>query len=247
MIASMMMYARPETEEPINRFWQCIRAELSELGVASPEHLSQTEEEYVVWQHPELVLSQTCGMPYRQDLHDKVKLVGTPDYGLEACDPGYYRSAIVVRRNEQRRTSREFHDARFAYNQPNSQSGYAAAYTYFNKLGFWFENTLQTGSHRNSVEAVANGKVDVATIDALTWHYIERFDRHLTSELQVLGWTEQTPGLPLITAAQFDANTILLAVKQAISKLSESDKAMLRIRDIVSIDQSTYLRIQNPP
>jgi len=90
MIASLMMYQRPELEAANNRYWNSIRTNLADAGIDSPKNLSQDAEEFSVWKHPDLVLSQTCGMPYRIWLHDKVELVGTPDFGVEDCPPGYY-------------------------------------------------------------------------------------------------------------------------------------------------------------
>ena len=117
MIANMMMYQRPQLADAHARYWALIRAELAKRGIDSPEELSQDAEEFFVWENPELVLSQTCGMPYRTWLHDKVQLVGTPDYGLEGCKAGYYRSPIVVRADDGRDTLIAFKDATFTYNQ----------------------------------------------------------------------------------------------------------------------------------
>jgi len=72
------------------------------MGIDSPEKLSQDAEEFSVWRHPELVLSQTCGMPYRIWLHGHVELVGTPNFGIDNCPAGYYRSALVVRADDAR-------------------------------------------------------------------------------------------------------------------------------------------------
>jgi hypothetical protein len=96
MIASLMMYARPELDPALGRYWQLIRRALAERGIDAPPALSNDAEEFAVWEAPDLVLSQTCGMPYRLRLHGSVSLIGTPDFGIEGCDPGYYRSAVVV-------------------------------------------------------------------------------------------------------------------------------------------------------
>ncbi len=113
MIASLIMYQRPQLVEAHSRFWQLIRNNLRDAGLDSPELLSQDAEEFMVWKHPDLVLSQTCGMPYRTWLHDSVELVGTPDYGLMGCPPGYYRSALVARRDDPREEIAEFRTSTF--------------------------------------------------------------------------------------------------------------------------------------
>jgi hypothetical protein len=72
------MYARPELDYAISHLWDLIRKNLSKKGIPAPITLSQDAEDVSSWLDPSLVLSQTCGMPYRNILHGKVQLVGTP-------------------------------------------------------------------------------------------------------------------------------------------------------------------------
>ena len=245
MIASLMMYQRPQLVGAHDRYWALIRQYLSEAGIDSPEQLSQEAEEFFVWQHPELVLSQTCGMPYRTWLHDKVELVGTPDFGISDCPPGYYRSALVVRAQDSRQTARDFRNAVFAYNQSFSQSGYAAPYWHLRPRGLWFENRLHTEQHLDSAMAVAGGRADIAALDAVTWRLMLEYEPFATS-LRVLEWTAPTPGLPLITARGNDAGAIFEAVQQAITQLGERDRTALGLKGIVKIDAAEYLAVNNP-
>ena len=246
MIANLMMYARPQLDGVHERYWQLIREYLSRAGIGSPEHLSQEAEEFSVWQHPDLVLSQTCGMPYRKWLHDKVWLVGTPDYDLDGCPPGYYRNALVVRANDSRGDLDAYRKAVFAYNQTFSQSGYAAPYWHLAPHGFWFESQLQTEGHLKSARAVAKGDADIAALDAVSWRLIEAHEE-FESSLRVLDWTKPTPGLPLITAQGNDTGTIFDAVRSAIGQLDPTDRSALGLQGIVRIPKEQYTAIPNPP
>jgi ABC-type phosphate/phosphonate transport system substrate-binding protein len=245
MIASLMMYQRPQLLGAHNRYWALIRQNLKTAAIGSPEQLSQDAEEFFVWKHPDLVLSQTCGMPYRTWLHDQVALVGTPDYGVTDCPPGYYRSALVVRAEDSRQTAEEFRGAVFAYNESFSQSGYAAPYWHLRPRGVWFENRLHTWQHLASARAVAEGRADIAALDAVTWRLMSQYDA-FAAGLRVLEWTAPTPGLPLITARGNDARAIFDAVKQAIAQLGEADRTALGLKGIVKIDAADYLAIKNP-
>ena len=245
MIANLMMYQRSQLVEAHTRYWVLIRKHLSDAGMASPENLSQDAEEFFVWKHPDLVLSQTCGMPYRTWLHDKVQLVGTPDYGLTDCPAGYYRSAIIVRADDPRTEVTAFRDAVFAYNQTFSQSGFAAPFWHLQRAGFWFENRSHTEQHLESARAVATGRADIASLDAVTWRNIEKYEP-FANGLRVLEWTEPTPGLPLITALGNDADLIFKAVKGAIKELDEQSRSQLGIKGIVKIPKEDYLKIRNP-
>lgn len=245
MIASLMMYRRAELADAHVRFWQLIRTGLQDVGIDAPAALSQDADEFFVWKHPELVLSQTCGMPYRMWLHDQVELVGTPDFGLQDCPPGYYRSAIVVRRDDPRHDLAAFEHATFAYNQTFSQSGYAAPYFHAKPQGFWFQTRLHTGAHLDSARAVADGRADIASLDGVSWRNIEKYEGFARG-LRVLDWTAPTPGLPLITAHGNDAVAIFNAVQTAIANLTPADASALGIKGIVAIPKEDYLSVPNP-
>ena len=245
MIASLMMYERPQLAAAHGRYWTLIHAELAHVGIESPEQLSQAEDEFFVWQHPQLVLSQTCGMPYRTQLHTQVKLVGTPDYGLDDCPAGYYRSALIVRADDVRDDLVQYSEAIFAYNQCISQSGYAAAYWHSKHRGFWFKNKLHTQAHLASARAVAEGRADIASLDAVTWRLAQQYES-FAGALRVLEWTAPTPGLPLITSMALDEALIFTAVESAIHALSEEDRNALGIRGLERIEESQYLAVPNP-
>ena len=103
MIACLPMYARPELDDASRNFWHLIRDNLRSSGMKAPDELNLKGNLMTVWTNPELVLSQTCGMPYRMFLHGKVNLIGAPDYGLENCPTGFYRSAIIAHRKDHRK------------------------------------------------------------------------------------------------------------------------------------------------
>ena len=63
-------------------------------------------------------------------LHNKVTLIGTPDYGVKGCEPGYYNSVFVVREENRNKSVEEFNEANLAVNDYFSQSGWAAPQNY---------------------------------------------------------------------------------------------------------------------
>jgi ABC-type phosphate/phosphonate transport system substrate-binding protein len=249
MIASLMMYKNDSVNPVIKRYWTLIRDQLAHRGIDAPPELSQSAGELEVWLHPQLVLSQTCGMPYRLWLKDDVSLVGTPDFGVQGCAPGYYRSVCVVRANDSRDEVINFKDARFAYNKTWSQSGYAAAYGYATAHGFWFADRIETGQHLASARAVAQGEADIAALDPVTWALMKDHEpfNEITQQLRELAWTEPTPGLPYITSASNDATLIFDSITSAIAQLSQSDRDTLHLKGIVRIERESYLAVPNPP
>jgi len=242
VIATLPMYDRVETAAANDRLWQGIRANLG----YGPETLSRGNDETYAWLSPDLILSQTCGYPFRAGLHGKVKLVGTPDYGLPGCPPGYYYSAMVVRRDDGREALPDFAEAPMAYNSALSQSGWAAPQNHAASLGFRFRNTLATGGHRASALAVAEGRADIAAIDALTWQFCTRYDA-FAGDLKILDQTPPTPTLPYITALKNDAGALYAAIAGAITGLSPQDRDLLHLKGLVKIPADMYLTVPNPP
>mgnify|MGYP006154996919 CR=1 FL=1 len=246
MIASLPMYARPEVNDVLFHFWDLIQKNLANYGVAAPVSLTQDRDVFDVWTDPTLVLSQTCGMPFRKFLHNKVKLVGTPIYDLEDCPPGHYYSVIVTRKDDLRTTLKEFENARFGYNEENSQSGFAAPLNYASKLGIKFSNRVPSGGHVESAEMVANGLADIAALDAVTWKLIERHDA-FASALRIVECTKPTtPVLPFITSMSGDANALFTAIEAAIEGLTSEEKDCLCLKGIMKIPPEEYLSVPNP-
>jgi ABC-type phosphate/phosphonate transport system substrate-binding protein len=236
------MYDRPETAAANDRLWAGIR---DALGYG-PDALTRDGDFWEIWRSPDLLVSQTCGMPYRTSLHGDVTLVGTPDYGLPGCPPGYYCSVFVAHRDRAGRTLRDFEGKVFAYNEDLSQSGWAAPQTHMAAQGVRQGSVLQTGGHALSARAVADRHADFAALDALTWELIQEHD-DFAKDLIELERTEPTPTLPFITALSRDPAPLRAAIRAAIARLSEEDRRLLRLRGLVDIPAETYLAIPTPP
>lgn len=246
MIASLGMYDRPETAAANDRLWALIRDGLRTRKVAAPDRLTRGEAAYwPAWQSPDLVLAQTCGFPYRAALHDKVSLIATPDYGLPDCPPGHYASVFVARKDD-RRTLPEFRSARFAYNEALSQSGWAAPQNHAATMGFHFTPSLETGGHRLSAQAVAEGRADIAALDALTWAMLSRWEP-FAAALREVARTAPTPALPFIAAKGANIAATRAALAEAVAALTPDDRATLLLKGIVDIPSERYLAIPTPP
>jgi ABC-type phosphate/phosphonate transport system substrate-binding protein len=246
MIASLGMYDFGPAQGANDRLWVLIRTGLRGRGIAAPESLTRGEHAYWdAWQSPQLILSQTCGYPFRARLHDRVTYVGTPDYEVDGCGPGQYRSVFVVREDDSRQRLNDFHGARFAYNEGLSQSGWAAPQTHAAKLGLRLLPAVQTGAHRLSAQAVVEGKADIAALDAVTHALMQACGQ--TEGLRVIAMTDPTPGLPCITHKDRDPQPIFDAVSEAIAALPAEDRATLRLRGFVRLPVADYLAVPNPP
>lgn len=246
MIASLAMYDWPQVRAEHDRLWSLIRAALADEGIRAPDSLTRGESLWTVWESPELLLAQTCGMPYRTRLHGRVALVATPDYALPGAAQGWYYSVFVTRADEPGEAE-DFIDRTLAFNGQDSQSGWAAPQNEMARRGLRFHHTLHTGAHIDSVRAVADGRADIAAIDAVSWRLAEAHHPELAARLRVVSRTAPTPGLPLITARDRDPAPLARATAAAISALAPADRDALGLRGLVAIPAEAYLAVPTPP
>ncbi len=246
MIAALPMYDMPHAMAANDRLWVRIRDDLRSAGQDAPDTLTRNAPDlFAQWLAPDLILSQTCGMPYRTRLHGKVSLIGTPDYGLPDCPAGHYRSVFIAHIDDPRLRLDQFDGANMAYNEPVSQSGWAAPLNHAHSLGMTLHPTLKTGGHRLSMQAVAEGRAPLAAIDALTWALLCDHDP-ATRKVKVVGHTTPTPGLPYIAAITADQPVLFDVISNAIATMSAEDRAVTRLRGVVAIPAAAYLAVPTP-
>ena len=243
MIASLGMYDMPHLADSHDRYWAAIRAALGH----GPAKLTRGGDPWAVWRSPDLILAQTCGLPYRARLHGTVTLVGTPDYDLPGCAPGHYFSFLIRRRSDPRDIDALCDEGVMAFNDPLSQSGWAAPVAHLAALGLRPRRLRETGAHLASVAAVRSGKADFAAVDALTFLLWTAHAPDAARAIDAFAQTDRTPALPYITARSRDPDPVAQAVSHAIDAMSTDDTAALRLRGLVQIPSAQYLAVPIPP
>lgn len=219
MIASLPMYWRAQTAPLWRAFWALVQEEAGTRGLDLPE-LTAPEDLppnwYDHWLSPDLALSMTCGLPFRAGLKGLVGYVGSIDFGF-AHPAGYYFSIIIGGARVRQRPRR------LAYNNPDSQSGWGAQHLPAHGTPrLPFDEVLETGSHAESLAAVAEGRADMAFIDAASWRVISRLDPRART-VQVIGNTGHTPGLPFITARENDPEPLFQSIEAACARFETDD------------------------
>ncbi|MFP7673574.1 phosphate/phosphite/phosphonate ABC transporter substrate-binding protein [Marivita sp. S0852] len=217
-VASLPMYWRAENAHLWQAFWSVFQDCAAKEGLTAPDltppdALPASWADH--WQDPDLFVSMTCGLPFRTALRNKVQYVGTFDFALNT-QPGHYMSC-VIRRSCPNGASpvADMSGLRLAYNAPDSQSGWAVT-----QLAAPFEHPprfadiCETGSHAQSLAAVAQGAADIAYIDAVSWRILQRFDPN-AAKVHLVGHSAVTPGLPLITARGTDPAPLRRALHAA--------------------------------
>jgi ABC-type phosphate/phosphonate transport system substrate-binding protein len=241
-VAFLPMYAVRGAQAHADALWNGLRDAIRSGGVDAPERVANFAPRLDGWLHPDLILGQTCGLPYITKLCNSVELVGTPDHGVEGCPPGFYHSTLVVSSADPRTQLSEFCGCTLAINGKDSQSGYGAimlASAPYARGGRFFGRALHSGSHEASMRLVAGGLADIAAIDSVTWRMSRQFDPE-TSGLKALGTTKPTPGLPFIAAAGKPAAKLFDAVRTGIAALPEATRQAFGLKDVLLLPRSDY-------
>jgi ABC-type phosphate/phosphonate transport system substrate-binding protein len=80
-----------------------------------------------------------------------------------------------------------------------------------------FPEKIETGSHRASALAVAEGRADVCALDCRSWALIQHYDA-FAQGLAVVGWTAKRKGLPFICSKAMP-DEVVHALREAVAGL----------------------------
>ncbi|MEM6488442.1 MAG: PhnD/SsuA/transferrin family substrate-binding protein [Pseudomonadota bacterium] len=203
MTAALPMYDLPARARATDALYAAVRRAAAERGIALPAERQQGAAAMALARARDTVLTQTCGFPFAWR-GDPVRPVTTPAYAAPGCDGPLYRSAIVARTDGPARLA-EAAGARVAVNEALSQSGHqalrlAVAVAGLSRPGGFLGPAVATGSHAASLDAVREGRADLAAIDAVTLALIHDTAPWRVAGLVAIGWSAARPGLPLVTA-----------------------------------------------
>lgn len=194
-------------------------------------------DHHQLWLHPALLFAQTCWGPMELGLSKQVQVVGQPSYdAYEGGQGELYSSALVMRTGEgpQVRSPADgkallpldlMRGKRFTFNSRDSMSGVIAMTRDLDAAGESldiFSSRSESGGHRGSIVAVAEGKADIAAIDCESWALAQRFESAV-QKVAVVGWTARRKGLPYITARMTPEKTVR-ALREALAGLAEQPR-----------------------
>ena len=228
---SLPMHDWPEVRAATDILWAAIADRLRKAGIAAPARLRRTDGDEAGWTDPDLLLSQTCGYPLVARLGSSVRYLATPHYDAPDCVEANYCSLVIALPGRGRNLS-DFQGARIAFNGPDSLSGHVALRAAIAGAGFdpgSFGTWQRTGGHRNSLEAVANGRADLAAIDAVSFALATDHMPQAIERIKIIATTAPLPGLPFITAAR-RGDTVPLIREALLAAFADPDLAAVRRR-----------------
>jgi phosphonate transport system substrate-binding protein len=141
-----------------------------------------------------------CGLPYVQKASDPnahVVLLAAPVMaGARYSGQPVYFSDIVVRSTSPYRRFDDLRGATWAYNEPNSHSGYTTIRYYLarrNERGDFFGRVIESGSHENSLDMILAGQIDGSAIDSTVLELEQMKRPALAGKLRILDTIGPSP------------------------------------------------------
>lgn len=207
-----------------------------------------------MWRHPDLLLSQTCGYPYRMlGLEQVVRLVATPMFDADGCDGMRYRSVLMVSEAAWVRGATNLaacRGLRAACNGLDSHSGMNAlrhAAAPLARDGRFFASVVWTGSHLNSLRALAESTADVAAIDCVTLALLRDANPGLLQGVRPIGTTASAPGLPFIASRELGEQHVAALFDALVHALAaDGERArVLRLRGFARPAPGDYVVIEH--
>ncbi len=244
--------------EPLRNAWTALLSPLNEI-------VAQTDDSFLtsalqlrfdtgsdIYRSTQLFLGHTCGYPYMTRWKQSHRLVCVPEFEIPGCSGTQYSSWFICRSDDQRSSFESFAGAIAAINEENSNSGmnvlrYQASKHATN--GRFFRDVNTSGSHTQSMRAVAAGDADIAAIDTISYHHIVKSDPVLANAVKVMGQSVYTTGLPFIThnSERLDRSVLIDALNQCVEQLSDTNREhlkLIRFSEVKEADYDVLIRLE---
>ncbi len=159
-----------------------------------------------------------------------------------------YRSALIVHRDSDLFSPEDLRGRTFAFNDPNSTSGYLVPMTFFVQdmridPQQYFSRVTFSGSHEASILAVANKKVDAASTNLPDIKQMALEGKIPRDALRVVWVSPLIPNDPIVVRKDLPAS-LKQALQEALATMSERSPRALGggewLGGFVKVDDSRY-------
>lgn len=245
-LGARMYHVTDAVADAWDELMQALVAALRESGWSDPmQVLRHFDDLSAFWTAPDMLFGQTCGYPLVTALRGHVHVLGTPVFDMPHCDGARYSSLLMVREDSGLSDLQALRGKRAGFNGPDSHSGMNALRHSVAKLalqGRFFGSVLATGGHRESLQALQDGRIDVAAIDCVHHGYARREAPERLVGLRVLHVSALAPGLPFIASKQLGQAEVdtLRGVLMSLPAAHPALAARLAIRSIAPMTQADY-------
>lgn len=233
---SLPMYDFPEVHESTGLIVSAIVDALRALGedVQMGEPNSADHAELMrYWKSDNILLSQSCGLPFIEDLHQFVEVLGTPTWAGISDERGWYRTVIVMPETLPAMSIVELEGMQPVISNPQSLSGWCSlgcALADVTNSATFVKPYIAAGRHTGSLQMLQDGKADFASIDPGTFQLLQRHQPSTTAGLRVIGRGPLVPATPVHISKV--RNSSLDDVRRAIVEVFSREDLRAALADI---------------
>ena len=134
----------------------------------------------------------------------------------------FYQAYIIVPANSKYQRLTDLKGLSFAYTDVLSNTGYLYARYRLKEEGedpdTFFSSTIFTHAHDVSIQMVAKGLVEGATIDGLVFDYLKTKDPERVKDIRIIEFSEYF-GIPPVVASSHMDNALKVKVKEILSTI----------------------------
>lgn len=162
------------------------------------------------WLGAGMLLSQSCGLPFIEELHTSVNVVGTPLWTDVSDERGRYRTVIVVPESLGVTSIDQAGGLRPVVSNTQSLSGWCS-------LGVALANVtndsvvatpyVQSGGHAASLQMLQDNEADIVSIDSATFRLLSRHRPALVENVRVIGHGPLVPATPIVVSKSLSVDT----------------------------------------
>ena len=251
-VASLPWYDLPELRAHTDHLWRRVARALRDRGVKHvPVALDRETPLEAQWASPRFLFGQCCGYDVVLTHRERLRAVARPVYDGARAGPGRYRSLVLVSRTCDARSIEDLRGLRCVVNGCSSHSGMSVLRGLVSPLhvgGRFFSSVEVSGAHERSLDALAEGRADVAAIDSVVYALLARYRPAALAGLRVLVETPSAAAPPFVTSVhtpRAEVRTIRAALEEAFQDpdLVETRAALL-LRGVLEVGTETYRSIR---
>ena len=215
------MYDFPEVQASTKAILDALSDAFTKLGDSSQSAFPESSihaDLMRMWKDDSTLFSQSCGLPFVEDLHDYVDIVATLKWSGISDERGWYRTVIVTREELGVASLGDVGGLQPVITNTQSLSGWCSLGVALSDIGADSSYVLpyvESEGHAKSLQFLQDKRADFASIDPGTFQLLQRHRPALTNGLRVIGSGPHVPATPMhvskVRTAEFDAlqNTVL--------------------------------------
>jgi phosphonate transport system substrate-binding protein len=199
----------------------------------------------------QIAMGWICGLPYIQKIDRagvQIELLAAPVMSkVRYQDKPIYFSDVIVQRDSRFNSFEDLRGGRWAYNEPNSHSGYNLTRYMLAQLGEfvgYFGSVTEAGSHQAALQMLLEGKIDGTSIDSTVLEIELEKRPEISGQIRRIATWGPSPIPPWVTHKKIPAE-VRSRVRNGLLKMDSDSEgrtllANLGMKRFVQVSDADY-------